>query len=102
MTLETAKLEDLVSQARVAWERIKKRVAMTLDDWLVIGEALMAGRVEAMRTAGTNKPAGRGYNTAFNRWLAKEKLDEIDQVSRSRLLIVMENREVVLAWHRTL
>src|SRR4051812_44253288 len=97
-----AQLETLATQARAAWARIKTTATRTLDDWLVIGEALIAGRAEAMRAAGTNQPAGRGYNTAFSRWLAEEKLDEIDKVSRSRLLIIMENRDAVLAWHQTL
>jgi hypothetical protein len=40
-----------------------------LDDWFVLGQALVIGRTEALKEARTNKPSGRRYNEAIGVWL---------------------------------
>ena len=69
--------------------------------WLDVGDAILIGREEAMREAGTNQPEGGRYNRLFGEWLAREKLD-FDKGDRSRLLQVMDNRLAIEGWRMTL
>jgi hypothetical protein len=69
--------------------------------WLDVGDAILIGREEAMREAGTNQPEGGRYNRLFGEWLVREKLD-FDKGDRSRLLQVMDNRLAIEGWRMTL
>src|SRR3954447_26830248 len=67
-------------------------------DWVVVGEAFMAGRRASMRAVDTNQPKGRPYNEAFSSWLKSDKatwLAKIDQTTRAALLQWMENRAAI-------
>jgi hypothetical protein len=69
---------------------------------LTVGEGLLAGRQWAMRQAGTNKPEGKGYVTAFAEWLKRYKLDDMDKSDRAKLLQLMEERPAVEEWRASL
>jgi hypothetical protein len=88
-------------EAGKAWQWMKKTQARTMQEWLKIGQGFMTGRAWAMRRAGTNQPAGRGYNEAFGEWLVAYKLDDIDQADRSNLFKLMET-PAAMAWRNGL
>jgi hypothetical protein len=87
-------------QGTEAWKRLKREKSWS--DWLKVGEAVQIGREWAMNQARTNKPEGKGYNTAFGEWLAKYKLDDMDKGDRSRLFAIMDNLPQIEEWRRTL
>jgi hypothetical protein len=76
----------------------------------VLGRALQKAREEALRLAGTNRPEGRGYNTAMSRLL--EKYDLVDGLYKnakgekintgSNLLNIMDNLAAVEEWRSKL
>jgi hypothetical protein len=99
-TRETDEQDRIVRQGRAAWARLKKDKSWT--DWLAVGEALLVGRELAMYEAGTNSPSGKGYAQEFSRWLAANKLDDMDKSDRSKLFTVMENLSAIEAWRATL
>jgi hypothetical protein len=70
-----------------------------------IGEALEAGRAYCMRIAGirpNEKPRGRGYVEAFNRWLKRYGFVKLDQAARKYLLDCMNNRAEIETWRQGL
>lgn len=91
---------EAVAHGRDAWARLKKD--QTFEDWLLVGQTLGIGRSWAMRRAGTNAPAGRGYNEAFSGWLADNGFSDIDRGTRSRLADIMEHRSEIEAWRHQL
>jgi hypothetical protein len=92
---------DRVSrQGAEAWRRLKKD--KNWNDWLKVGETLVAWREWAMNQAGTNEPRGKGYNMAFGEKLTHYKLDDMDKGDRSRLFTVMDNLPMIEEWRRTL
>lgn len=93
-------LDRLGRAGQLAWGQLKKSKDWNL--WLVVGEAMSTGRTMAMKGAGTNKPEGRGYNELFSQWLNRYKLNEIDKVTRSHLLLVMENKIEIEEYRATL
>lgn len=103
-TVETAPLtgdigcvaQPIIRAAQEAWGRLS--AFQTYDDWMIIGEALLIGRNEALRAAQTDRPQGRHYNEAFSNWLKEHKLDGIDKGARSRLLKCIEHREEIEIW----
>jgi hypothetical protein len=92
--------DRVARQGMQAGARLKKGKSWT--DWLQVGEALQVGREWAMNQAGTNKPEGKGYNTAFGEWLVKYKLDDMDKGDRSRLFSVMDNLPAIEEWRQQL
>jgi hypothetical protein len=92
-----AKLERDIDQigrkGRAAWKRLKK--STDWNDWMSVGEALVAGRGMARRGAGVNKPEGRGYNELFSQWLIHYGLQEIDKSDRAKLFKVMDRRSEI-------
>jgi hypothetical protein len=93
-------LDDQVRIGREAWLRLTNNPTFT--DWLLVGDALLAGRTEAMRTAHTNSPQGSRYNREYSSWLKANKFDGIDKSTRSRLLECLKHRPKIEAWLATL
>jgi hypothetical protein len=83
-----------------AWSRLTS--CQIWGDWLLVGEALAAGRTEAMRTAHTNKPFGRRFNQEFGDWLRSSKFDSVHKTTRSQLLKCLEHRAQIESWRATL
>jgi hypothetical protein len=82
---------------RISWKR-------DWSDWLLVAEALSAGRTEAMKRAGTNQPIGRLYNKWFAEVLKREELgtDRLDSTSRSSLFDIAKHRGEIEAWRDSL
>jgi hypothetical protein len=99
---EEDNLERIGHAMMIAWGRMKKTQAKMWAEWMVIGEGLIEGRRWAMQQAGTDTPDGRGYNTAFNEWLKRYKVDDMDPSDRAKLLQIMEERPAVEEWRQTL
>jgi rubrerythrin len=78
---------------RIGWQR-------DWSDWLLVSEALSAGRTEAMERAGTNQPIGRLYNQWFGEVLLREELgtDRLDSTTRSSLFDIAKHRPEIEAW----
>ena len=82
-----------------AWRRVKGGQQRLWSDWtMVIGPGLMKARAEAMSVAGTNRPMGRGYNTAMAELLAEYKVDDMGETARAHILKIMEHYADVEEW----
>ena len=95
-------LERIGHNMMLAWARIKKAQARMWGDWMTNGEGLMEGRRWAMQMASTNRPEGKGYVTAFGKWLKRYRVDDMDKSDRAKLLQLMEERPAVEEWRATL
>ena len=85
--------------AGAAWLRIKKSAKRNWSDWtMTIGPALMRARSEAMAVAYTNKPTGKGYNTAMSGLLTEYHLDDMDGTARKDMVAIMQNLAAVENW----
>jgi hypothetical protein len=85
-----------------AWRRIKRTQSRLWSDWMVVGEGLLAGRAWALQTSNSERPEGRAYNTAFNEWLTRFRVHDMDASDRARLLKCMEERPAIEEWRATL
>jgi hypothetical protein len=99
-TVHPKSVDDVIRAGREALQRVL--TGKHWDDWLLVGEALQAGRVEAMRSAHANKPEGRRYNEEYGHWLKTNKFDVIEATTRKRLLTCLEHRNEIEAWRKTL
>jgi len=94
---------DAIGRAmQSAWLRMKKAQAKMWGEWMIIGEGLMEGRRWAMSRADTNRPEGKAYNTAFNEWLTRYRVSDMDASDRAKLLQLMEERPAIEEWRATL
>jgi hypothetical protein len=48
-----------------------------------------------MQVANVNRPESKGYGTAFNEWLRRYKVDDMDKSDRAKLLRLMEQRPAI-------
>jgi hypothetical protein len=99
-TVQPIPINHLVSIGQEAWSRLVS--CQSWNDWILVGNALFAGRAEAMRTAHTNKPEGRRYNEEFGYWLKANGFDVIDKSTRSRLFECLAHRNEIETWRATL
>src|SRR5262245_6920368 len=76
-------LERIGHAMMLAWSRVKKAETRMWGEWMTIGEGLMEGRRWAMQVAGTNRPEGKGYVTAYAEWLKRFKVDDMDKSDRA-------------------
>src|SRR5262249_4575059 len=83
--------QDAMARKRRAW-----------DDWMLIAEALAAGRAEVMRDVHTNQPTGRRYERAMSEWLIKNGFKEVDKGARCRLLECLQHRDEIERWRALL
>jgi hypothetical protein len=99
-TVQPIPIRDLVLIGQEAWSRLAN--SQSWKDWTLVGDALLAGRAEALRSAHTNKPEGRRYNEEFGDWLRANKFDVIDKSTRSRLFECLAHRNEIEPWRATL
>ena len=99
---DSDKLDQIGRAMQAAWQRVKKAQSRMWGDWMVIGDGLLEGRRWAMQQAGTNRPEGKGYVTAYAEWLKRYKVDDMDKSDRAKLLQLMEERPAVEEWRMTL
>src|SRR5215468_4852115 len=96
------KLDQIGRAMQQAWSRVKNAQSRMWGDWMTIGEGLLEGRRWAMQIAGTNRPEGKGYVTAFGEWLKRYRVDDMDKSDRAKLLQLMEERLAVEEWRANL
>jgi hypothetical protein len=98
--------DDVASKVHEALEEIaeieSKCQTIVIDKWLLLGEALLVGRAWAMKQARVSKPYGKGYVTAFSRWLEESEFKTMEPNRRVSLMTLAENKEEVLAWFSAL
>jgi hypothetical protein len=86
----------------LAWGKVKRAQSRSWSQWMTIGEGLMVGRKFAMHRAETNRPEGKGYILAFNEWLRRWRVHDIDRSDRANLLRLMEELPAVEEWRASL
>lgn len=89
-------LSECIRAGQEAWRRLSS--GHTRQDWLLVGKACQLLRVEAMRTAHTNKPEGRRYSQEFSALLKVNGFDAIDKSTRSRLFFILDNLAEIEKW----
>jgi hypothetical protein len=99
-TVHPKSIDDCIRVGQEAWKRLSAGHAWS--DWVLVGEALLAGRVEAMRVAHTNRPEGRRYNEEYGDWLKATGFDVIESTARKRLFKCLEHRTEIQTWRTTL
>jgi hypothetical protein len=72
------------------------------DDWLLIAEALQAGRTEVMRALHTNEASGRRYEKAMGDWLIANGFKEINKATRGQLLDCLKHKVEIEKWRSQL
>ena len=100
LTVKPNSIAECVRIGQEAWSRLTS--CQVWDDWLLVGEALAAGRIEAMHTAHTNKPVGRRFNQEFGDWLRANKFDKVHKTTRSQLLKCLEHKVEIERWRAIL
>lgn len=93
--------DGVIRDAREAWERIKQVADRTYDDWMLVAEALAAGRQWATVASNSRGPTGKGYAQYFHHWLEEKGFGDIDKSDRNRLLAIHDSREEIDAWRAT-
>ena len=68
------------------------------DDWLLIAEALQAGRTDVLRALQSNVAQGRRFEKAMGDWLIANGFKEINKATRSQLLDCLKHRVEIEKW----
>jgi hypothetical protein len=97
---EQPKLTECIRVGQEAWHRLSS--GATRQDWLLVGKACQLLRVEAMRTAHTNRPEGRRYNQEYSDLLKANGFAGIDKAVRSKLFFILDNIAEIEKWLATL
>jgi hypothetical protein len=99
----TKSKSEILRRGVEAMSRLSNNHSRDWADWLKVLAALDIGRHAAMVEAGANQPRGRGYCTAFAKWLrCNEAFATIDQADRKRMFDVLDNLPVIEAWRANL
>ena len=72
------------------------------EDWMQLGEGLLAMRTIAMRRACTNVPTGRRYSEEMSLLLQESPYHSLDKGPRSFVIKCADNRVEIEAWRATL
>lgn len=77
--------------------------ALTVHQWLIVGDSLIELQRAAMHHGGTNVPKGRNYSIAWKE-LTKDapKVRALDKATRSHAVWVAEHRAEVEKWYEEL
>lgn len=89
---------DQIAAGRDAWQRICQRTVSTFDDWVEVGRALVIGRAQCFKLAGTNRPFGKQYTAAMAIWLRDTGLESIRQQERYWVFQMMDNLDAIERW----
>ena len=96
---EQPKSAECIRAAQEAWRRLSS--GHTRQDWLLVGKACLLLRIEAMRTAHTNRPEGRRYNQEYSGLLKANGFDGVDKATRSKLFFLLDNIAEIEGWLAT-
>src|ERR1700730_1948801 len=91
---------DQIAAGADAWEKIHH--ATNFESWKTVALAVARGRQHALREAGANKPFGKKYAAAINRWLASNGFREMPFGIRSSCCILADNIAAIEAWRASL
>jgi hypothetical protein len=95
----TKSKSEVLRQGTEAMLRLSGKGSRDWADWRMVLAALGIGRHTAMLEAETNKPRGRGYCTAFAKWLrCHEAFEAIDQADRKRMFDCLDNLSAIEEW----
>jgi hypothetical protein len=81
---------DLYRRATQRWDHLKQTARETWEQYIVIGEAMVAARGEIMRKLGRNDPTGPAYQREFKAWLVEYRLADMDKAARARLIKLID------------
>jgi hypothetical protein len=98
--MDSIPLGDVVALGAEAWSRLRKHP--TWSSWMNVAEALLIGRIEAMRIAGTNRMVGSKYNRAMGAWLQANGFEGISAQERHKAVLCLQNVESIELWRATL
>jgi hypothetical protein len=100
---KSSQKSEVLRQGAEAMARLSSNRSRDWADWLMVLAALGIGRHAAMLEAGVNKPRGRGYCTAFAKWLrCHEAFQAIDQADRKRMFDCLDNLGAIEEWRARL
>ena len=86
-TMTTTPLSpEAIEEARHIWEE-RGASRMTREDWVRLGEVLVAGKAWCAETSGYGGPKG------FGKWCREQGFDGIDRNTRSAVIWIMERPE---------
>ena len=91
---------DAIEAGRDAWATIHH--ATSFEAWRAVALAVAIGRQHALREAGANKPFGKKYAAAINRWLENNGFREMPFGIRSSCCILADNIAAIDAWRTSL
>jgi hypothetical protein len=91
---------DPVSEGREAWAKINR--ATSFASWKAIALAVAIGRQSALREANSNKPFGKKYAAAINRWLDEHGFREMSCGIRSACCVLADHMEQIESWRNSL
>jgi len=91
----------IVTEGRDAWERIKGTRPL-FSDWLAIGRALLVGKAQCLRQAGSNRPYGPVYMKSMRAWLDSAGLGDVETQERRGAIFIAEHEAEVTAWRQNL
>jgi hypothetical protein len=89
-----------IERGKEALDRLRRD--STWEDWLAVGVAIDIGRQHALQVSGKNTPGGKGYNTAFSKWLKENGFGSLDGGDRKRLMDCMDHRGEIEEWRKIL
>jgi hypothetical protein len=78
---------EVLAKDKVRWKKFG--AGAHLDEWLEFGPGLMIRRRLAMKLANTNKPEGRGYNTAMGRLMLHDGMSWQDNTLKKSMSAVL-------------
>jgi len=78
---------EVLAKDRARWKKLG--AGAHLDEWLEFGPGLMIRRRLAMKLANTNKPEGRGYNTAMGRLMLHDGMSWQDNTLKKSMSAVL-------------
>jgi hypothetical protein len=96
--LNPSPISEVVRLGQEAMDRKRRSWA----DWLLIAEALQAGRTEVMRALHTNEPHGRRFEKAMGEWLIANKFKEINKATRCQLFDCLKHKIELEKWRARL
>lgn len=85
-TMTTTLTSEAIEEARHIWEE-RGASRMTREDWVRLGEVLVAGKAWCAETSGYGGPKG------FGKWCREQGFDGIDKATRSAIIWIIERPE---------
>jgi len=82
----------IVAEGRAALARIKDHSRRLFEDYVAIGAALLIGRSECLKLAGSNSLQTPAYRTHWRRWLDQHGFGDMEAGERIKTMWLAENK----------